>query len=145
MNKLQKMAWYQLTVIVVTLSATAAAVAILNYKHGMPTAKSGLGVLGFLGLLGLSNIIFRPRKNKVEFDERDVLIQKRSTTLAYSVFWVIFVLGSMIAWSIIGSESRISVNVLPLMVISAAILVVTIQSVAILVQYGWKVKEKNHE
>jgi hypothetical protein len=137
MNKLQKMAWYQLTVLIVTLSVTAAAVAILNYKHGMPTAKSGLGFLGFLGLLGLSNIIFRPKKDKVEFDERDVSIQKMSTMLAYSAFWVIFVLGSMIAWGIIGTGNLIPVDVLPLMVLSAAILVTTVQSVAILVQYGW--------
>jgi len=136
MNKLQKMAWCQLAIIVVTLSATTTTIAILNYKYGMPAARSGLGILGFLGLLGLTEIIFRPKREKNEFDERDALIQKRSTLLAYSAFWVIFVLGSMTAWGIIGPEGHISVNVLPLMVGSAGILVISVRSVAILVQYG---------
>ena len=143
MNRVQKIACFVLAVMAITLSATAATVAILYYKCGMPTARSGFGILGFLGLAGLANVIFRPKKGKVEFDERDALIHKRSMILAYSTFWLIFVFGSMTAWAIIGPEGHISVNVLPLMVCGAGILVVTVQSVAILIQYGWR--NKNNE
>ena len=142
MNKMQKAALYQLAVIALVLSITATIVAILNYKYEMPAARSGFGVLGFLGLAGLANIIFRPKKEKVEFDERDASIQKRSLLLAYSTFWVVFVFGAMITWAVIGPKGHISVNVLPIMVGGAGILVITVQSVAILVQYGWRDKNE---
>jgi hypothetical protein len=142
MNKMQKAAWYQLAVIAIVLSTTAAIIAILSYKNGKVIVQpDNYGVLGFLGLVGLANTIFRPKKGKVEFDERDASIQKRSLLLAYTTFWVVFIFGSMITWAIIGPKGHISVNVLPIMVGGAGILVITVQSIAILVQYGWKGKD----
>jgi hypothetical protein len=146
MNKLQKAAWYQLAVIAIVLSTTAAIITILSCKDGKVIVQpDNYGVLGCLGFVGLANIIFRPKKGKVEFDERDASIQKRALLLAYTTFWTVFIFGSMITWAIIGPKGHISVNVLPIMVGGAGILVITVQSIAILVQYGWGVKEKNHE
>jgi hypothetical protein len=140
MNRLQKMAWYQLIVIAAVLALTGIVVAVLAWRYGMSQARGGLGTLGLLGLLGFSRHLFRKKTGEVDLDERDLLIQKRALATAYTVFWVAWVLGSMIAWGIIGPENSVSVNILPLTVGIGGIIVVSVQSIAILVQYGWGTK-----
>ena len=114
MNRWQKIAWYNLIVILVTFSITAAIVGLLAVKYGMPKALSGLGFLGTLGLLGLSGIIFRQKKNKVDFDERDKLIFYRSIQITFAVFWPVFTAVCMIPWFIVGPKGSIPSNILPL-------------------------------
>ena len=64
MNRWQKIAWYNLIIIFVSFSLTAAVVGILALKYGMPKALGGLGALGTLGLLGLSPVLFREKKGE---------------------------------------------------------------------------------
>jgi len=145
MNKTQKIAWYNLIVIVASLTISGAAIGILAILHGMPRALGGLGFLGICGLIGLSPILFWKKRGEVGFDERDQLIYKRATLVAYSVFWVFFTAACMIPWWILETGARIRVVLLPLMLAAGFIIVQLIQSVAILAQYGQGIKEKNHE
>jgi hypothetical protein len=136
MNRIQKIAWYQLIVIAVVLTLTGIIVAVLTCKYGMPKARSGLGLLGLLGLLGFSHHLFRKKTDKIDLDERDLLIQRKATVIAYSGFWIVWVFGSMIAWGIIGPGNYVNVEILPLTVLAGGLIVVSVQSVAILIQYG---------
>lgn len=86
MNRWQKIALYNIIVISLSFILTEICIGVLAIKHGMPKASSGLGMLGALGFLGLSGLIFRKRKGQVEFDERDKLIFYRTIQIAYSVF-----------------------------------------------------------
>ena len=137
MNRWQKIAWYNLIIILVSLSLMAAAVGILALKYGMPKALGGLGALGTLWLLGLSPVLFRKKEGTVDYDERDKLIFYRSIQIAYAVFWPVFVAACMIPFFIIGPSGSISVYWLPLMLVTISITLTLVHSVAVLVQYGW--------
>ncbi len=140
MNRAQKIAWYNLVVIAASLTISGATIGILAILYGMPKALGGLGFLGIAGLLGLSPILFRKKRGQVSFDERDELIQKRAMLIAYTTFWISFVSACMIPWWILETGSSIPVVVLPVMVAGGFIIVQLVQSVTILVQYGWRNK-----
>ena len=140
MNRAQKIAWYNLIVIAASLTTTGAAIGILAIPHGMPKALGGLGFLGICGLIGLSPVLFREKRGEVSFDERDQLIRKRATLVAYSVFWVVFTAACMIPWLLLETGAKILVVMLPLMLAVGFIIVQLVQSVATLVQYGWRPK-----
>ena len=140
MNRLQKIAWYNLIIIATSCVLSGAAVGALATIVGIPRALGGLGLMGICGLMGFSPILFREKRNQVGFDERDQLIQKKAMLIAYSTFWICFVSACMIPWSIIGPSGSISVNALPSIVLGGFIILMLVQSVAILVQYGWTCK-----
>jgi len=145
MNRAQKIARYNLIIIVASLAIGSVAIGILAILRGMPKALGGLWFLGICGLIGLSPILFRKKRGEVSFDERDQLIHKRATLVAYSVFWVFFAAACMIPWWILETGARIRVVVLPVMFAAGFVIVNLVRSVAILVQYRWGAKEKNHE
>jgi hypothetical protein len=130
MSAVQRYAWFNLTVI----GATVVIVAVLVPFLGPYRATGGLG---FLGLLGLSYFFIRPRAGQIVTDERDLAIQRRSRMVAYSVFWVVFVLTAVFGspWYF-GTNGAVPVNVVRLSVAAAWILVETVSSLAILVQYA---------
>jgi hypothetical protein len=132
MNRWQKIAWYNVIVIAVTLALTAVLVAFLAFTVGMPRARAGLGLLGFLGLLGLSPILFRAKPSEVPFDERDRLINYRAVLAAYSIFWPIITAACMIPWFIIGLSGSVPVWYLPLLLGGIGITLTLVHSVAIL-------------
>ena len=140
MNRWQKIAWFNVIVIAVVSAITAATIAVLYFKYGFPKALAGLGLLGFMGFLGLSPFLFRQKKDKVEFDERDMLIHYRSIVAAYSIFFPVFTAACMIPWFIFGSKTSVSLVILPIMLGFFGIFLVLVQSIAALIQYSWKEK-----
>jgi len=145
MNRWQKIAWFNLIVIVTTLALSSLAVGVLSIIVGMPKALAGLGALGIFGLMGLSPILFRQKQNQVPFDERDQLINYRAVLGAYSVFWLVFTGACMIPWVIIGPSGSISVNALPIMLVGVGITLELVHSMAIIIQYGWGGKGEKDE
>lgn len=140
MNRAQKIALYNLIVIIASLTTTGAAVGILAIVLGMPAALGGLGFLGILGLIGLSPILFFKKQGQLGFDERDLLIYNRASLVAYSLFWVFFTAACMVPWLVFERGARIPVVVLPCMLAGGFVIVQLIQSIAILIQYGWRNK-----
>jgi hypothetical protein len=76
------------------------------------------------------------QKKKVTFDERDLLIQKKSVMAAYVVLWLYFVTASVTAWCIVGPHGSISVNVMPLTLLGGLVIFTLAQGVASMIQYG---------
>ncbi len=146
MNRCQKIAWYNLIVILVSLALTGAAVGTLAIIVGMPGALGGLGFLGISGLLGLSPILFRTKRGQLGFlgfDERDLQIYRRAIIVAYSIFWVFFTAACMVPWFIIGPKGNIPVYVLPGMLAGGFVIVQLIQSIVTVILYS--MGGKNHE
>jgi hypothetical protein len=137
MNRWQKIAWYNIVVILATLSITMITVGVLAMKYGFPKALSGLGFLGTLGLLGLSGIIFKQKKGQTDFDERDKMIFYKSIQITYATLWPVLTAACMIPWVIVGPNNSISSNTLPLMLGAIGVSMTLLQSLATLVQYGW--------
>jgi hypothetical protein len=140
MNGSQKRAWFNLIVITVSLTLTAAAVGVLAATVGMPATKAGFAFLGLLGLMGLEPILFRKKRSQpaVEFDERDLQIDKRAALGAFAGSYLFFVAACMATWFVVGFNGKVSVNLLPLIVVGGAVTSQIIRSIAILVQYGTK-------
>jgi len=142
MNRAQKIALYNLIVVIVSLSFTAGAVAMMVLWVGFPMACAGFGFLGICAFTILAPLLFRREKSKVEYDERDILITKNSELIASDCSNGFFVLVSITALFIFGLKGTISVLTLPIMVAGAYAISGLARSVAVLVQYGWGDKEK---
>ena len=145
MNRWQKIAWYNIIVILVTFGITGISIGVLAIKYGFPKALGGLGALGLLGLLGLSVVFFRKEKAHVDFDERDQLIFYRATQITFALFWLLFTAICMVPWFIIGPNKTISSNALPIILFVTSIPLIFLQSLVTLILYGRGGKEKENE
>jgi hypothetical protein len=129
MSAMQKWAWFNLAVIALTLVAVLSLLPFLG--------KGALGGFGFLGLIGFGPLFFRKKPGQVLTDERDQLIQRRSWVLAYSLFWVAFVLAAVVLSAVVyGQEGAVPVWVVQSSVFGGFMLVYALASIAILVQYA---------
>jgi hypothetical protein len=141
MNRVQKAAWFNLVVILISLLLSGMAVAVLAFvafvaERPLRLALGGLGFMGIIGFTGLSPLLFRKAKGQVEFDERDQLYNMRAWFLGFCASYLLFVIVCMTTWFIYGPKGTISVNVLPLIVMGGFLASILVHSLAILVQYG---------
>jgi len=142
MNRQQKIAWFTLVVVTLALGLSLIAFSIGYFIFGAPArqAAAGFGFIGIMGLLGFTPILFNKNKDKVQADERDLAILRKATVIAYSIFWVLFVAAAMVPWFIIGPQGTITVNYLPWMVFGGMTVVMLVQSIVTLSEYGWRDK-----
>jgi hypothetical protein len=142
MNRAQKAAWFTLVVASLALGLSVTAFCIAFFVFGLPArrAAGGFGFLGIMGLAGLTAILFRKDAGKVRHDERDMMIQRKAALAAYGSFWALFVLAAMVPWFLIGPDGTITVNYLPWMVFGGMFVVMVVQSIVTLEQYGWRGK-----
>ena len=147
MNRAQKIAWFTLIVILISLALSGITIVVLAFAIGLPMhrALGGFGFIGVVGFTGLSPVLFRKDKSKVSFDERDLLIHRKASLTAYAGFWFLFVLASMIPFLILGPKGTISVKYLPAMVFGGMITVMLVQSIVTLEEYGWRDKGEKNE
>ena len=140
MNRAQKIAWFTLVMLALALGLSAAAFGIgyFIFRVSAHQAAAGFGFIGIMGFLGLTPILFRKDKGKVQCDERDLAINCKAAVAAYSIFWVLFVAAAMVPWFIKGPQGMITVNYLPWMVFGGMFVVMLVQAIATLEQYGWR-------
>ncbi|MFC1739489.1 hypothetical protein ACFL1G_10655 [Planctomycetota bacterium] len=138
MNRIQKIAWFTLIMLGLALGLSLAAVSVLYFGFGLPIRRAvgGFGFIGIMGFLGLTPVLFKKEKGKVDLDERDLLIHNTATIIAYSVFWVLFVAAAMIPWFIIGPKGTITVNYLPWMIFGGMFVVMLVKAIVTLEEYG---------
>ena len=145
MNRAQKMAWFNLVVLLIGLMLSGIAVAVLAFvafvaEWPLRAALGGLGFTGIIGCIGLSPFLFRKAKGQVQFDERDQLYNMRAWFLGYGASYLFFFIVCMTTWFIYGYKGTISVNVLPLTALGGLMALILVHSLAILKQYGWRDK-----
>jgi hypothetical protein len=129
MSAMQKFAWFNLAVITLTIVVILALLPFLG--------KGALGGFGFMGFLGFGVLFFRKKQGKVLADERDQLINLRSTALAYAIFWVVYCLAaSLLSALVYGQEGAVPVWVVQISTFGSMMLLYAVHSVAILVQYA---------
>jgi hypothetical protein len=128
MTAMQKWAWFNLAVIGLTLVALLVLLPFLG--------KGALGSFGFLGLMGFGPFFLRKKPGQVLADERDTLIQRRSWVLAYSLFWVVFVLAAVLSAVVYGQDGAVPVWIVQSSVFCGFMLVYALHSIATLVQYA---------
>jgi hypothetical protein len=142
MNRAQKTARFNLIVILTALVLSTIAVSVLYFVVGLPMRRAfaGFGFIGICGLMGLSPLLYKKERDKVRFDERDLMILRNASLVAYSIFWVLFVLAAMIPFFVLGPKGMVPVEYLAAMVFGGMIIVFLVQSVITLGAYGWREK-----
>jgi len=141
MNRYQKLAWWNLIIITVTIIITSTAIAIEFHIRGYSTI--GPCFVAILALLRFNPLLFKkPQgRDKVVCDERDSFIRKRALSFAYTTFWIVLVLSSFLLFIIIGPKNSVPTITLSLMAIGGGLFMKIVCSVAILVQYDWGDKD----
>ncbi len=140
MNRYQKLAWFNLIVIISTIIITSAAVVIEFRIRGYSTV--GLWFVGLLVLLRFKPFLFKKPQGQdtVVCDERDSFIVKRAVSFAYTTFWIVFFVSTFAVHILMGGgkepNSTVPTITLPLMAFGGALFMKIVCSVAILVQYS---------
>lgn len=127
MCQAQKEALFNLVIVALTLATVLALYPFLG--------EGAAGGFGLLGLLGFGVLFYRKHPGQVMADERDQLIRRRATVIAYSVFWVAFVASCMLALAFYGGDGAVPVPVLMNAVWLGGMLVVAMHAIATLAQY----------
>jgi hypothetical protein len=128
MCRTQKEALFNLVVVALALTTVLALYPILGW--------GALGGFGVLGLLGFGPIFYWKHRGQVVADERDNFIRRRSTIIAYTIFWLAFIASTMLAWAVYGGDGAVPVPVVANAVWCSVILLVGTHAIATLVQYG---------
>ena len=136
MNRIQKIAIYQLIVIFTALGAAVIVWMAVRNKD-WEYAYFGLIPLILLVFVHFDRVFFPIKAGEIVYDERDEMVKKKAVVIAYTVFWIAFVFGCIIPLFILGPNTTIHISVLPWMVFCAAIIIRVVWSISILVQYGW--------
>ena len=143
MNRAQKMAFFTLVMLALALVLSLIAVGVAYFVFGLPISRAvgGFGFIGIAGFAVLGPLLFKKDKGKVQYDERDLLIQKKASLAAYSIFWFLFVLAAMTPFFVLGPKGAISVKYLPVMVFGGMFVVMLVQAIVTLEEYGWRDKD----
>jgi hypothetical protein len=136
MNRYQKLAWWNIIVITLTIIIATAAIVIEFRIRGYSTL--GIYFIAPLVLLKFNRFLFKKPQSEggVVSDERDSLIIKRALVFTFMAFWWVFLISSLLLWWFIGPRNSVPTITLPLMAFAAALFMKIVCSVAILVQYG---------
>jgi len=136
MNRIQKMAWMTVICAGLGLFLSIIAVSILYFIIGFPRAEAGLAFMALAGFAGLAPLIFKKDPGPVQTDERDRLIQVRSTQAGFTASYLVFGCLSMGIWFYHGPNQLINVNTLPQIWMAAFITAFFVQALTTLILYG---------
>jgi len=137
MNRYQKLAWFNIIVIVATIVITTAGIAIEIRWRGYSTIAPWFFV-AILLLLRLKPYLFWKPESEggVVSDERDSLIVQKAASFAYKTFWFVLLFSSFAVHVFKGGRGSVPVITLPLMACGGALFMMIMCSVSILVQYS---------
>lgn len=135
MNRIQKIAVFNLVVFSIAALTTTIAIITLSFIVGWPIATAGLAFLGIGGLGGLSPLIFKKDLGAVTCDERDRFINRTAALGGFAASYLWFCLTGT-AFIMFLSPELLKKFGLPLMIFGGMYVVYIVHSIMILVQYG---------
>jgi len=141
MNRTQKIAWFLVVVILLSVITSVCVFILLYMRNGMPKASAGFSFLAIAAIGAFSPLIFGKDKGKVTCDERDKSINRYAALAGFGSAYLFVGLACMIPFSFLGPTATISVTWLPMIFGGTFLSSVFVRSLAILVQYGWRDKE----
>ena len=131
MNQAQKKAWFKLKVAAVYVPLSLLMIIVSLIAGQMLITLIGFLVLSVAALImGFSWLLARKKPGRVTFDERDATIEKKAHYIGYCILWCIFIPTCLIAIPTAGFA----------ILATTLVIVQLVESIAILVQYGWSDK-----
>jgi hypothetical protein len=138
MNRAQKIARFNLKIVVVGVPLTLLTIAVSWIADQVAIILVGFGILWATGLITiLSPLFVKQELGKISFDERDAIIEKKAYTIGYCTLWCIFIACCTIPCFALSSIPTVA---LPVVLASTLVTVRLVESIAILAQYGWAVR-----
>ena len=127
MSALQKAAWYQLLVVLLTVVTVIAL---------SPFVGCGsLGAFGLLGLLGAAGLFLRRPAGGVAVDERDHSIDRKAMHASFAALLVGFLSTCIAASFIYGASGAVPVFVVQVVTFATIALVYFVRSLATIILY----------
>ncbi|MBW7989478.1 MAG: hypothetical protein FVQ84_05605 [Planctomycetes bacterium] len=141
MNQTKEVSWFYFVLGLACFLIPGSVAVFIAYYQGISFAPVLMftGIVIWGGLFWLFPFTFGrlgKGKKQITFDERDQLIHKKAVMAAYVVLWLYFIAACVIAWCIVGPHGSISVNVMPLTLLSGLVIFTFVQSLASKIQYG---------
>jgi len=145
MNRRQKIAWFQLSLV-----AAAAVLSVILMFHFMTKYEYGylyaceLGAAHSVPLLLLTifgPLVFRKKKGRVDFDERDLIIDRQSAVASFGAFFAFFVVVFVAMWLTMGMDTLIPIHWLGGILIGGWTTAIVANAVMVLICYGRKGKD----
>ena len=137
MNRAQKIALFNLVVVLSSIALSALAIWVLSARCGFPDAYVGLALLGICALVAVSPSIFREdAQDGLFFQDLEKDIHRRALIAAYAGFWIIFSAGCMVPALFMDPSAMLPANVLPMLLCASIVTVILVQSAATLVLYA---------
>jgi hypothetical protein len=137
MNRWQKMAWFNLIVIVAgsVISVVAAWTLPPDERLMPPNRVSVVLVISFV-LVGMSKTIFRKADSGVDFDERDGQIHRRAKLFGWIGCGLGMVATIMVCYFAVGPMGSFPPLALPVIPLVGVAIYMIVASVAALILYG---------
>ena len=147
MNKTQKGAWFTFGVAILLLTFGLIIFTQMFADGATSITLVRIWSLVILFFMGISAVLLRIKQSRaeVDFDERDNSIKKNAVLVSFISLWVLLFAAGIIPSFVAGDAGSIPVCLLPIINLGVFIIVMLVYSTAVLVQYGWGIKEKNHE
>lgn len=139
MNRVQKIACFNLFVTALSAVASLGAVILLTRLVGMPKAWAGMALMGLMVLMAFGPLIFRNQKEQdsVPFDERDVLIYKRAESAAFIATYAFFVTFCSVTLNSVGMNGQVPGYMLLILLAGGFVVLTLAKALALIIQYGW--------
>jgi hypothetical protein len=140
MNRAQKISLTLVTTISLGLFLGIVLVVMRLFDLGVPKIAFLFPVC-IAGSGGIISIIcFKKDKGAVTSDERDRLIEKNANLAGFGAVYLFVILASFLPIGILGEKGSIPVTWCPVLLVGAGFCQAYAQSLAILIQYGWRSK-----
>ena len=141
MNRWQKIAWFNLIVIVAgSVISVLAAGTLPPEERLVPPNRITVVIIISLFLVAMAKTIFRKADKGVDFDERDAQVHRRAKVFGWMGIalgmWATIMVG-FFAVGPLGSFPPYALTIIPLVGVAIGIIV---ESVAALIQYGGRDK-----
>jgi hypothetical protein len=138
MNKWQKIALFNISVIAACFIACFVLAAAMQIKQVVtPPTPLALVIIPSLVIVAISKILFRKKAGRVDYDERDIQIQRKSQIVGLWSFVISIVILNVVCVLAIGPHRALKYPLVLLLMICAAggIWIIT-ESIATLVIYN---------
>ncbi len=149
MNRWQKIAWFNMAVMIVMLLICSLVVVAtgMSWRDAItPPSPLTFVILPAFVLVGISaKVIFRKKPQRLDFDERDKQIHRNSRYAGWIAFASSMTTGVWICYLIVGPKGDLYPLVLPFLIMIGAVIYIIVASIAALIQYGLETKGGNHE
>lgn len=137
MNRWQKIAWFNLIVIVAgSVISVVAAGTLPPEERLVPPNRVSVVIIISLVLVGMAKTIFRKADKGVDFDERDGQIHRRAKLFGWTGCGLGMVATIMVCYFAVGPMGSFPPLALPIIPLVGAGLFIIVGSIAALILYG---------